>query len=213
MWYVRNTITRVTGALAVVLTIALSALMLVPQPASAAPYTASSQSATSTSQAAKSGQLKIQPGQTIVISHPLPQDPKATVRISLSAPSATTSSRVSARGVQAYTSTCINGIKETETAYNGYGSAIYWYAITIEFCYDGTSVWYQTSPPSESWWTCCLWGLNSHRASTSGVNTAYGVSHGCGFFGGPFWQSDTLWVTIDTYSDGSYYGGGGYGSC
>lgn len=202
------------GTLAVALTIALSAFTLGPQTAFAAPAAVRTDVATGMSLAAASREFKIRPGQTIVIPHPLPQDPKATLRISLSAPRASTHRRVSTNGIQAAAvSGCIYGIRETETAYNAYGSALYWYAITINFCYDGYNVTSQSSPPSESWWTCCFWGLNSHRASTSGVNTPYGVSHGCGFFGGPLWQSDTLWVTIDTYSDGSYYGSGGSGSC
>lgn len=214
-YLLRYGIAKLSAACAVALTVAFCAVIVTPQTVAAAPLPASLHQTSAASPSAGHSALRILPGQTVVIAHPLPQDPKATLRITLSKATGTAHFRVmGATGAVATASvTCIYGIRETETAYNVYGSAIYWYAITINFCYNGGAVTSQSSPPTENWWTCCFWGLSSHHASTSGVNSYYGVSHGCGYFSGPLWQSDTLWTSIDTYGDGSYYGGGGYGSC
>lgn len=140
---------------------------------------------------------KILPGQELVFPHPLKKDPGAMLHLKMS------------RIVVAPFMSCQNNIWEQEWITNVYGGTLASYKITINFCYDGTHVTSITTPPHESWSTCCFWSLSSHHAySEIDMDQTFGIAHGSFTFNGPL-NSWSSWVEIDVYNDGSWYGFGG----
>lgn len=195
---------------ALLLATAVSAVSFAPQVASAAPRAHMTAAQPAQWHIGPSVRLSVRPGQDVTVPFPLTGDPGATLRITLSRPSSFVPGHVGKHQAStAYTPGCYYGIKETESAYDVYGVTLYWFAITTDFCFDGTNVTYLTNPPSQSWGSCCFWGIGAHGSSISGLYTPYGQSKGDAHFSGPFWQSDHLWVLINTYGDGNYAGGGG----
>lgn len=138
----------------------------------------------------------ILPGQELVFSHPLKDDPKAMLHLKLSRPE-----------IAPFTS-CDDNLTESEWITNAFGGTLASYTLELDFCYDGTHVTYMTDPPNQSWFTCCFWGMGSHSAYTH-VYPGSGVGHGSFTFNGPFGQSWSGWCEIDVYGNGNVVGKAG----
>lgn len=104
-------------------------------------------------------------------------------------------------------SSCRYGASIRETAYEVTGDIAYWYQLSLNFCYNGTSVT-SISQPIISKYTNTFYGVDNTGAYTYNYGSSgYGYStyHAC-YFG--CINTHDGYVEVDVYGNGSWSGQG-----